>query len=80
MAEQPGKGLTGLANGRRAQITSRSKATDSRRDVAARLPDAASGMESILLIDGDYAATFRFRDIARRDARSFVSHLARNIA
>jgi len=31
---------------------------------------------SILLINGDYAATLRFRDMARRDARSLVSHLA----
>jgi heavy metal translocating P-type ATPase len=76
IAEQPGKGLTGLVNGIRAQITSRSKAAGAHPNIRAQLPEAGAGMESILLIDEDYAATFRFRDMARRDARSFISHLA----
>jgi heavy metal translocating P-type ATPase len=75
IAERPGKGLTGLVNGLRAQITSRSKVLRGSPDLAAQLPKTAAGMESILLVDGAYAATFRFRDIARRDARSFISHL-----
>ena len=76
MAEQPGKGLTGQVDGMWAQITSRSKVLGSHPEFATQLPPTVAGMESILLIDGTYAATFRFRDIARRDARSFVSHLA----
>jgi len=76
IAEQPGKGLTGLVDGMRAQITSRSKLIAAHPDIAAQLPEGAAGMESILLINGAYAATFRFRDVARKDARSFVSHLA----
>jgi P-type E1-E2 ATPase len=33
-------------------------------------------MESIVLINGHYAATFRFRDTPRRESRSFIGHLA----
>ena len=76
ITEQAGKGLTGLVSGMRAQITSRPKILGTRPDIATRLPKVAAGMESILLINGAYAATFRFRDTARRDACSFVSHLA----
>jgi P-type E1-E2 ATPase len=32
-------------------------------------------MESLLLVNGNYAATFRFRDTPRGDSRSFISHL-----
>jgi P-type E1-E2 ATPase len=32
-------------------------------------------MESVLLIEGRYGATLRFRDTPRMDSRSFISHL-----
>lgn len=33
-------------------------------------------MECVLLVDGKYAATYRFHDTAREDSRSFIRHLA----
>ncbi len=35
----------------------------------------AAGLECVIVIDGHYAATYRFRDVPRRDSRSFVDHL-----
>ena len=32
-------------------------------------------MEGILLVNGDYAATLRFRDAPRKESRSFITHL-----
>jgi P-type E1-E2 ATPase len=43
--------------------------------LANELPPAVSGMECVVLSDGRYAATFRFRDQPRTDGVSFVNHL-----
>src|SRR5262245_48775458 len=32
-------------------------------------------MECVILLDADYAATYRFHDTAREDSRSFIRHL-----
>ena len=34
-----------------------------------------SGLECIVLIDGRYAATYRFRDAPRAEGLSFIKHL-----
>jgi P-type E1-E2 ATPase len=39
------------------------------------LPPHAGGLECVVLIDGRYAATFRFRDEPRGEGKSFISHL-----
>ena len=39
------------------------------------LPPLAGGLECVVLIDGRYAATFRFRDEPRAEGKSFVRHL-----
>lgn len=36
----------------------------------------AAGLECIIMKDGQYAATFRFRDAPRADVKSFIHHLA----
>jgi Cu+-exporting ATPase len=43
--------------------------------VAASLPPPGSGLECVILLDGVYAATYRFHDAAREDSRSFIDHL-----
>lgn len=75
VSEPPGQGLRGTIEGRTIEI-------GSRRAVLARalvgtdsLPPLASGLECMAMIDGCYAATFRFRDAPRQDSRSFVQHL-----
>ncbi len=39
------------------------------------LPPLAGGLECVVLIDGRYAATFRFRDEPRADGQAFIRHL-----
>jgi heavy metal translocating P-type ATPase len=73
--EPPGQGLTGTVARHTVQITSRSKLTAQAPHLAGELPAVAGGLECVILIDGRYAATFRFRDQPRPESASFVSHL-----
>lgn len=75
MSERPGEGLVGDVDGRRIQITSRARATEVTGD-ASLIPETSAGMETVVLLDGDYAATLRFRDEPRGGSWEFVQHLA----
>jgi heavy metal translocating P-type ATPase len=75
ISERPGEGLTGRVGPRRVQITSRQKALSAQPELAAALPQAAGGLECLILIDQQYAATYRFRDTPRHDVSLFVNHL-----
>jgi heavy metal translocating P-type ATPase len=70
ISERPGEGLTGEVEGRRLRITGRDKVE------GLPLPPLAGGLECVVLVDGAYAGTFRFRDEPREASRSFVGHLA----
>jgi len=76
VTEKPGNGLSALVGPDRIQITGRKLILISNPEMAAVLPPVAPGMESILLVNGRYGATFRFRDMPRRESRSFIRHLA----
>ena len=39
------------------------------------LPPVSGGLECIIVIDGKFAAAFRFRDAPRAEGRSFIRHL-----
>jgi heavy metal translocating P-type ATPase len=71
--EQPGRGLDGIVDGIAVRILGR-------RQIAAielaALP-AGGGLKCVVLVEGRYAATYRFRDAARNDSRTFVEHLGR---
>jgi P-type E1-E2 ATPase len=41
------------------------------------LPPVSTGLECVILLDGRFAATYRFRDAPRADSRSFIEHLRR---
>jgi heavy metal translocating P-type ATPase len=69
VSEKPGQGLSGKIDGATVQIVSRKHFTGP-------LPPVVAGMESILLVNGEYAATFRFRDTPRHESKWFVSHLS----
>ena len=71
--ERPGEGLEGEVDGRRVQVIGRGQAE--RRGHGSRLPPLSSGLECVILLDGRYAATYRFHDAPREDSRSFVTHL-----
>jgi len=77
VSEPPGHGLTGTVSGRAVEVTSRKKLLVRHPEVEALLPPAADGLECVVLVEGRYAATFRFRDRPRADGAPFIRHLSR---
>ena len=71
--ERPGEGLEGTVDGQQVRIIGRRQAEAA--GFSSRLPPLASGMECVVLLDAEYAATYRFHDTAREDSRSFIHHL-----
>ena len=68
-----------MVSGRAVEVTSRTKAVARTPELGAELPATSGGLECIILIDGRYAATLRFRDQPRADSASFIRHLRRSI-
>jgi heavy metal translocating P-type ATPase len=77
VSERPGQGLSGSVAGRVVQVTNRHKLAAQHPDQAAELPPASGGLECVVLVDGRYAATLRFRDRPRSDSAPFIRHLGR---
>jgi len=75
ISERPGEGLRGTVAGREIQITSRNKLAAQQPSFAQHLPPAGGGLECFILVDGAYAATYRFRDAPRVEGVSFIGHL-----
>jgi heavy metal translocating P-type ATPase len=75
VSERPGDGLRGTVAGARIQVTSRRMAVAQDPAIAGQLPSVTAGLECVVVIDGRYAATLRFRDEPRAESRSFVMHL-----
>ncbi len=75
VSERPGEGLRGIIGGRAVQVTSRNKLAAQSPTAMESLPPLAGGLECVVLIDGRYAATFRFRDEPRAEGQAFVRHL-----
>jgi P-type E1-E2 ATPase len=75
ISERPGEGLNGIVDGKHLQITGRKKILALGEPLAFKLPPPSAGMECILLADGEYLATLRFRDVPRKESRSFITHL-----
>lgn len=75
LSERPGEGLRGTIGGRNVLITSRNKIAIHCPSIVADVPPAADGMECLVVIDGRYAATLRFRDQPRAEGASFIHHL-----
>jgi heavy metal translocating P-type ATPase len=73
ISEHPGEGLRGVVGGTRVRIIGRKQAAP--LGFAHLLPEQASGLECVVLVDEQYAATYRFHDAPREDSRSFISHL-----
>ncbi len=73
--ERPGEGLHGIVANHKLQITSRNKLAALAPQLAEQLPPTAGGLECVILIDGQYAATYRFRDQPRQEGVSFINHL-----
>lgn len=73
--ELPGKGLTGRIDGRSVEVMGRNQVLADGRADAGALPLQASGLECVVLVDGRYAATYRFHDAPRDESGPFVAHL-----
>jgi heavy metal translocating P-type ATPase len=74
ISERPGEGLMARVGGHDVRILGRRQVEA--LDPAPPLPPVAAGLECMVLIDGRYAATFRFHDAPREDSQSFIGHLA----
>ncbi len=75
VGERPDRDSLGKVLGRTVQITSRTKLLSQEVRGVEQLPAIAGGLECVVVIDGIYAAVFRFRDAPRIESRSFVKHL-----
>lgn len=75
ISEKPGQGLDGIIETNRIYITSRKKITERYPELINQLPPSSTGLECIVLNNGNYAATLRFRDVPRTESKSFISHL-----
>jgi heavy metal translocating P-type ATPase len=75
ISEKPGQGRGGSIGTRFIQITGRKAVLAQGGAAASQLPPVAAGMECILLVDGQYAATFRFHDAPRKESGAFIGHL-----
>lgn len=75
ISEKPGQGLAARVQGREVLITNRKRLAELMPAEAALLPQIAGGLECVVLLDGHYAATFRFRDEPREDGADFIRHL-----
>jgi heavy metal translocating P-type ATPase len=71
LSEKPGEGLVGIVGEHQVWLTGRKKVAD----MGVVLPEISAGLECVLFMDGAYAGTLRFRDVPRKDGRSFVQHL-----
>jgi heavy metal translocating P-type ATPase len=75
VSEPPGQGLRGTVAGHEIQLTSRGKLLSQNVRGTEHLPPITGGLECIIVIDGKFAATLRFRDAPRAEGRSFIQHL-----
>jgi heavy metal translocating P-type ATPase len=75
VSEKPGQGLSGNIEGKKVLITSRKAIRKDHPHLIEFLPDQQAGLECVVLIDGRYAATYRFRDVPRPDGSSYIRHV-----
>lgn len=75
VSERPGEGLRGNIGNRVVQVTSRKKLLAQTPSVESLLPPLSDGLECVALLDGQYAATFRYRDEPRAEGKAFIRHL-----
>jgi len=76
VSEKPGQGLSGVIGENTILITHRKKITTTYPELLKYLPEVATGLECLVIENGQYAATLRFHDAPREDSKSFISHLA----
>lgn len=75
ISEKPGQGLTARVRDHEIKVTSRKQLAKDLPDEASLLPPVAGGLECVVIVDGHYAATYRFRDEPRAEGAEFIRHL-----
>ncbi len=75
ISEKPGEGLTASVKGRVIKVTSRKQLAKDLPDEVHLLPPVEGGLECVVIVDGHYAATYRFRDEPRAGGAEFIRHL-----
>ncbi len=75
ISEPPGQGMRGTVGGHSVQILSRGALAKAPVEGADQIPAHAGGLECFVVIDGRYAAAYRFRDEPRVEGVSFIKHL-----
>jgi heavy metal translocating P-type ATPase len=75
ISEPPGEGVRGVVGGHSVRIASRGAMTDHPVEGADAIPPHAGGLECFAIVDGRYAATYRFRDEPRTEGAPFIQHL-----
>jgi len=73
--ESPGQGLRGSVSGHQVQVTSKNKMALLGITGTEQHASEAHGLECVVILDGQYAATYRFHDAPRADSLPFVRHL-----
>lgn len=75
ISEKPGQGLTARVMGHDVLITNRKKFASLCPEDLDLLPPVEGGLECVVMLDGRYAALFRFRDEPRAEGEEFIRHL-----
>lgn len=78
VSEPQGEGLRGNVNGHDIIITSRKKLNEMQSENQLNSLPEGMGLECVILIDGQLAAHYRFRDAPRAESESFIRHLLPN--
>lgn len=74
--EEPGEGLRARVAAHQTEVTGRNQFQRRYPEQVALLPPVVAGMECLVLVDGQYAATLRFRDEPRQEGGAFIQHLS----
>jgi heavy metal translocating P-type ATPase len=75
ISEEPGQGLKGRVANRDVLITGRKGLSALNPLRTAQVEQHLTGLECIVIVDGQYAAMFRFRDEPKSEGAPFIAHL-----
>jgi heavy metal translocating P-type ATPase len=75
VSERPGEGMRATVGGKSIRIGGRAQLLRAGLVRPSELPEVVSGLECVILVDGRYAATYRFHDAPRPESAGFTAHL-----
>lgn len=73
--EPKGEGLRGIVGGHQIVLTNRKHLDQLGLKRQKDLLPQGVGLECVILIDGELAAYYRFRDMPRKESKAFIGHL-----